>query len=721
MLDRVLAPLARAAVQTRMTKPVAFTSRGNTAALFVSQRSKSWPNSAIAYRCVTAISSNASSLRLQIMRSDRTVVENHPLSQLWAAPNPLLSGRVFGEYLWQRLETKGETFVYLDRGESGVGPVVGMWPIFGNVTVHVDKNLAGEIVGYTVDVGGARVPLLASEVLWLRYPDGENEWGALAPLQAAAHAIGLDAHARAWQEGELKNGGRPSSVVYLGDLDEEQHAEAVASYRSRIEGASNAGRTLFVSSAQPAKVERMSLTPAELGWLDTRRTSWEEMTVAFGVPKDYLLGGATYENRNAARSTLWSDAIIPKLEVVAGEIARQLLAPGEAARFDTDDVEALQEGADAKATRTTSLVGVDVMVLDEARAEIGLEPLPNGLGLNTLSAYRMLLQLGAQQQLAQLGASSSASRIAFGPLTLGEKSTPLEIVAPRVTRAGLSFDDAQAEYLMHEKVGAKATKRLAGKQEQIVLRNLHKLFGRGGPWATKRAELVDLVESYADMRARAEAAPSLQGDASWLQSMGELETQLRAKIDDLLPAGAAESMTRSELEAFLSAVWSRGGATTAKALGISFDTFEIDVLLAMDARLDVLATQVTATTRRVLEDRVLLQGVANGESVDELAARVRATYSDLSTWRATTIARTETVGGFNHSSFLTAQSTNLVTARVWMSTGDTRTRDSHVRIDGERVIGFGTKYANGCRFPGDPAGLPEETILCRCVEQYETD
>lgn len=706
---------ARAVVETRSSvRPInGLTSFGDTG-LRLTSGERRWTASAVAYRSVNAIASNASSLRLQVFRND-VEVEQHELTLLWAHPNPLMAGRTFGEFIWQRLETRGETFVYLDRGETGTGRIAGMWPIFGDVTVLVDKNLAGEVVGYEVNVGGTKVPLLPSEVLWLRYPDAESEWGCMAPLTAAAHAIGLDAHARAWQTGELKNGARPTSVVYLGDLDEEQHNDTVAAYRSKIEGAHNAGRSLFVSSKTAVKVERMSLTPAELGWMDTRRSAWEEVLLAFGVSKDYLLGGATHENRDAARATLWSDTIVPKLETVAGEIARQLLADNERARFDTDDVDALQEGADAKVTRTVTAHSVDLTLIDEARSELGLEPLPNNAGQLTLTAYRALVQMQAQAMLLSVDESArQMPALPAGPLAPRTATSPLALPVPAHRRKGLTFDQAQHEYAHHERIGVKAMKRLAGKQEAIVLANLHKMFGRSGEWANARKELIELAGELVAARA-AVAASSLTARPD------QVETQLRAKIDKLLDGKKAAAMTRDQLEDFLTGVWSSGGAKTAKALGVSFDTFEIDVLVAMDSRLDVLAKQVTATTRQVLEDRVLLQGVANGESIDELAARVRATFTDLSTWRATVIARTETVGGFNAASRATAEGSNVVTARVWLATGDSRTRDSHVELDGHTLTKMGDSYPNGCKFPGDPDGPPEETIMCRCVETFETD
>jgi uncharacterized protein with gpF-like domain len=129
---------------------------------------------------------------------------------------------------------------------------------------------------------------------------------------------------------------------------------------------------------------------------------------------------------------------------------------------------------------------------------------------------------------------------------------------------------------------------------------------------------------------------------------------------------------------------------------------------------------VTETTQRLLEEKVLIQGIAAGESVDQLKARIRGVFSDLKSWRATMIARTETVGGFNGGSYTIAKASGVVVEREWGATLDTRTRDSHERIDGSKVKGFEARYANGCLHPGDPTAKPEETVMCRCVEFYWT-
>jgi len=120
--------------------------------------------------------------------------------------------------------------------------------------------------------------------------------------------------------------------------------------------------------------------------------SAEEIMLAFGIPRDYLMGGTTYENRDAARATLWSDTILPKLQTVASEIDLQTQPdPHFTAHFDVSEVEALQENMDSRVSRTVSLVECDVLTIDEARADLGRDPLPDGSGVVTLTPYRQRL------------------------------------------------------------------------------------------------------------------------------------------------------------------------------------------------------------------------------------------------------------------------------------------------------------------------------------------
>lgn len=52
--------------------------------------------------------------------------------------------------------------------------------------------------------------------------------------------------------------------------------------------------------------------------------------------------------------------------------------------------------------------------------------------------------------------------------------------------------------------------------------------------------------------------------------------------------------------------------------------------------------------------------------------------------------------------------------KQWDAALDSRTRDSHARLDGE-IRELDEKFSNGLRYPGDPSGRPEEVINCRCT------
>lgn len=71
----------------------------------------------------------------------------------------------------------------------------------------------------------------------------------------------------------------------------------------------------------------------------------------------------------------------------------------------------------------------------------------------------------------------------------------------------------------------------------------------------------------------------------------------------------------------------------------------------------------------------------------------------------------------------TGHAFDYTTATGWMvanglvvhnSAKDDHVRESHQNVDGE-VVEIGETFRNGLRYPGDPAGPPEETVQCRCV------
>lgn len=117
-------------------------------------------------------------------------------------------------------------------------------------------------------------------------------------------------------------------------------------------------------------------------------------------------------------------------------------------------------------------------------------------------------------------------------------------------------------------------------------------------------------------------------------------------------------------------------------------------------------------------------GQANGESMDVIADRIDRTLLTYgSEWwenRAKVIARTETNRAWNAGVLAAAQYYEPPTGRGWTKTWDAdrdgHERPAHRRADGQTRSLTDTFQVGGedLRFPGDPAGRPENVINCRC-------
>lgn len=123
--------------------------------------------------------------------------------------------------------------------------------------------------------------------------------------------------------------------------------------------------------------------------------------------------------------------------------------------------------------------------------------------------------------------------------------------------------------------------------------------------------------------------------------------------------------------------------------------------------------------------REIETGIANGESVPDMTARVQqvltASGSELWPNRARTVARTEA-----HSAVMAGAYAGAVRDaeargdpapfKAWLSTRDSRTRPDHVAADGQRTLLTSPFIVGGAqlRYPGDPRGPADTVIQCRC-------
>ena len=111
----------------------------------------------------------------------------------------------------------------------------------------------------------------------------------------------------------------------------------------------------------------------------------------------------------------------------------------------------------------------------------------------------------------------------------------------------------------------------------------------------------------------------------------------------------------------------------------------------------------------------LLKGRLSGDSIPKIAERLMAIIGNNEA-SAIRNARTMTTSAECHGrldSYSNLSSQGVIQKKVWIATPDDRTRPSHINIDGEEQE-INDLFSNGCMYPGDGNGPPEEVWMCRC-------
>lgn len=141
----------------------------------------------------------------------------------------------------------------------------------------------------------------------------------------------------------------------------------------------------------------------------------------------------------------------------------------------------------------------------------------------------------------------------------------------------------------------------------------------------------------------------------------------------------------------------------------------VDKILAR--RAESAAYNVTEATRKAIFG-ALQQGMAEGEGIEPLAARINAIFDHADSVRAHMIAQNEALGALNAAANEYAEHLpeGIVGAKMWLSHHDDRTRPTHRLADGQTVPRNKPFWVGGFPMdhPYDRKAPISEWINCRC-------
>ena len=387
----------------------------------------------------------------------------------------------------------------------------------------------------------------------------------------------------------------------------------------------------------PVDIAQFGYNPQEMDLASLRRIPETRAAAALRLPPIVmgLLSGlehSTYSNFREAERVAYRANLIPTYRNMAGTLHTQLLSRFEQnidlfeVQFDTSQVEALQENADARATRWRGLWVDGVAELGEARAEVGLTVDPAVHAVRRVPLA--VLEIPAGEQAAP-------------------PPTPPGTETRSYSASGIKATAAQRNVIL-------ALQRDALRLEEAFIGDLEPAFDELGRLAERAYEEAQVLVRAGGNGLEEKQTPE---DEALAERIIQGMALSQWSQDALIPAFNGHYLRTTEMTV--------GSINTVLNLGVNLpDPVAREIVAAGGRRAGLL--DITRDTRQAIF-RSLADGRAAGEGPPALARRIRSQvpagrFTNAGPkYRAQLISRTETKYAQNVSSLQTYRQSDVVT------------------------------------------------------------
>lgn len=227
--------------------------------------------------------------------------------------------------------------------------------------------------------------------------------------------------------------------------------------------------------------------------------------------------------------------------------------------------------------------------------------------------------------------------------------------------------------------------------------------------------LEEINSKIAELMGRADA------DMQHVIYQVEYQKALKAQVQSILQnlqanefTTVSEYLTKCYDEGFLGTMYE----LQSQGVPLAFPINQEQVAAAIQHETKLSSTLYASFDMKDLQKKIaseISRGFSTNATFAEISRNV-ASYANVDKNKAKRIVRTEghriTEAAAQHAQEKAVdRGADLV--KIWDASLDARTRDSHVKVDGE-IREVKKRFSNGLMYPGDPAGAAAEVINCRC-------
>ena len=637
-----------------------------------------YKRNAVVFSSVREIARTAPSARIQVhrrlQRGQTEIHEEHPLQAIFDLPNPNQSHYDFIEWLLTYLNLDGNVFILRERsGNDGkTGKTTALWlprpdmmsPVINTKGQIYDK---GALLGYSyLTRGGEKLYFLPEQVIHIKYPNPNDPYHGLGrgipPLMAAAFDADNDNSQTTFIKQFFKNGAVPSGIIKSKNILDDAEVKRIQNRMSEQYTGEQNWHKIMVLDAD-AEYQKTGLSMDEMVFPDLRAISETRICAAFKVPPVLIgvkagLDAATYSNYKLARQALWEDNIIPTNLKLAEAFTRAFsdeLGPQVIVKHDYADVVALQQDRTERFSRSTQGLSMGMITVNESRREVGLGPLPPGVG--------DVLYVPLMMQVVNDGAGDASAKVLKSQVVKVEK----EVLKSKSALPGGDEFKASA----HEALGA------------IV----HKRFDRiARAWERKfKDKAAEIFEREA------------QGiEAAIRTQKGSIKTidymEIWKQIETWLAAHGLGAWAEG-FEPLMIGLTGEQMADWAVALGIDWSIENPAVASFIREYSFEFAGRIGETTKNAIR-KLMDQAQSEGWSITRMIDDIRSIYGGWSTARAESIARSETIRSSNAGAEEAFRQGGIETEE-WYTAKDERVCDFCQQMHGVRIPVGGLFQAAG--------------------------
>jgi len=327
-------------------------------------------------------------------------LDDSPLQSLLDMPTPngeLSMSEMLFWTAWAKHVDGNAYWLKIRSGNGENGNVVQLWPVSPAMMKPItERDGSGRstdwISYYSMQVGTNKYERIevANVVHFRLGVDSKDMRLGLSPLKRLVRQVASDEEADKFAQALLQNYAVPGLAVIpgQGDIVTREDADRMSQTIAEKFGGNNRGKVAVMS--RNAEIKQFGFSPKEMDLSVLHRIPEERIAAVIGVPAILAGLGAglergTFSNARELREMFTETRLVPLWRQDADRLRVSLLPDFTSEKnvtveFDITDVRALQEDEDSKYRRLN--LGVNGrrqwITVNEARSDVGLEPVPGG-------------------------------------------------------------------------------------------------------------------------------------------------------------------------------------------------------------------------------------------------------------------------------------------------------------------------------------------------------